>query len=85
MQLTMQLASRLFRLSAAEIWPMATIDAARALDRAGDRGSLEPGKRADVLVWDVAEHGMALDRFGVNLVRTVVKDGRVVTPALPGD
>jgi len=78
MQTTIQLAARLFRLTPAEIWPMATINAAQALDLHPDRGSLEPGKRADVVVWDVPEHGMVLDRFGINLVHTVIKDGRIV-------
>lgn len=78
MQVAMQLGARLFGLDYAEAWLMSTINAARALDRDTDRGSLEPGKRADVLIWDVPEHGMAIHRFGVNLVRTVLKDGIVV-------
>jgi imidazolonepropionase len=77
MQSVMQLAARLYRLGYAEIWHMATINAAHALDRGADRGSLEPGKRADVVVWRVPEHGMVINRFGTNLVDTVVKDGRV--------
>jgi imidazolonepropionase len=82
MQMVMQLAARLFRLSYAEIWHMSTLNAARALDIADDRGSLEAGKRADVLLWSVPEHGMAIDQFGVNLVDTVIVAGRVV--AEPG-
>ncbi len=78
MQVAMQLGARLFGLDYAEAWLMSTINAARALDRDTDRGSLEPRKRADVLIWDVPEHGMAIHRFGVNLVRTVLKDGIVV-------
>ncbi|MDR7420349.1 MAG: imidazolonepropionase [Armatimonadota bacterium] len=78
MQMVMQLAARLYRLGYAEIWHMSTINAARALDRGDDRGSLEPGKRADLVVWRVPEHGMVINRFGVNLVDAVVKDGRVV-------
>jgi imidazolonepropionase len=78
MQAVMQLAARLYRLSYAAIWHMATINAAHALDRGDDRGSLEPGKRADLVIWRVAEHGMVVNRFGVNLVDTVVKDGRVL-------
>ncbi len=78
MQTVMQLAARLYRLSYAEIWHMATINGAHALDRGADRGSLEPGKRADLAVWRVPEHGMVVNRFGVNLVEAVVKDGRVV-------
>jgi imidazolonepropionase len=77
MQAVMQLAARLYRLGYAEIWHMATINGAHALDRADDRGSVEPGKRADLVVWTVPEHGMVINRFGVNLVETVVKDGRV--------
>lgn len=78
MQMVMQLAARLYRLSYAQIWHMSTLNAAHALDRGEDRGSLEPGKRADLLIWRVPEHGMVVNRFGTNLVATVVKDGRVV-------
>jgi imidazolonepropionase len=78
MQEIMRLAARLFRLSYAEIWHMCTINAARALERSHDRGSLEAGKRADIVIWAVPEHGMVINRFGVNLVDTVIIQGRVV-------
>jgi imidazolonepropionase len=78
MQAVMQLAARFYRLGYAEIWHMSTINAACALDRGDDRGSLEVGKRADIVIWKVPEHGMVINRFGVNLVDIVVKDGRVV-------
>jgi imidazolonepropionase len=77
MQSVMQLAARLYRLGYAQIWHMATINAAHALDRGTDRGSLEAGKRADLVMWQVPAHGMVINRFGVNLVNTVVKDGRI--------
>jgi imidazolonepropionase len=78
MQEIMWLAARLYRLSYAEIWHMCTINAAKALDRSHDRGSLETGKRADIVVWSVPEHGMVINRFGVNLVDTVIINGQVV-------
>jgi len=78
MQMVMQLAARLFRLGYAEIWNMCTLNAARALDLSHERGSLEPGKRADVVVWSVPSHGMVINRFGVNLVETVVAGGTIV-------
>ncbi len=78
MQTTMQLASRLYRLSYAEIWHMCTINAAKALALEDTVGSIEVGKRADLVVWQVAEHGQVVNRFGTNLVDTVLKDGRVV-------
>jgi imidazolonepropionase len=83
MQTVMQLAARLYRLSYAEIWHMATINGAHALDRGGDRGSIEAGKRADLLIWRVPEHGMVINRFGVNLVDSVIKDGKVVVKGKP--
>jgi imidazolonepropionase len=81
MQMVMQLAARLFRLSYAEIWNMCTLNAAQALDLAEDRGSLEAGKRADVLLWSVPEHGMVINKFGANLVDTVIAGGQVVVEA----
>jgi len=77
-QEVMRLAARLFRLSSAQIWHMCTINAARALERGHDRGSLEVGKRADIVIWSVPEHGMVLNRFGVNLVDTVIAGGHVI-------
>ncbi|HVL59186.1 MAG TPA: imidazolonepropionase [Burkholderiaceae bacterium] len=78
MQIVMQLAARLFRLSYAAVWNMCTLNAARALDLSHDRGSIELGKRADLLVWTVPAHGLAINRFGVNQVDTVIAAGRVV-------
>lgn len=76
MQAVMQIAARLFRLGYAEIWNMCTLNAAASLDRGHDRGSLEPGKRADIVVWRVPEHGMVVHRFGTNMVRDVWIEGR---------
>ena len=78
MQMVMQLAARLYRLDYAQIWNMCTLNAARALDVADDRGSLEPGKRADIVIWSVPTHGLVINRFGVNLAETVIASGRIV-------
>ncbi|OGP80563.1 MAG: imidazolonepropionase [Deltaproteobacteria bacterium RBG_16_54_11] len=78
MQMAMQTAARLYRLGSPEIWHMSTINAAWALDRASDRGSIEVGKRADLVIWKVNHHGMVINRFGVNLVDTVIKNGKAV-------
>jgi imidazolonepropionase len=78
MQTIMQLAARLYRLSYAEIWHMSTINAAAALDRGADRGSIESGKRADLVIWNVPHHGMVINRFGTNLARLVIRNGRPI-------
>ena len=49
----MMLAARLFRLTPEECLAGATREAARALGL-DDRGTLEPGKRADLAVWEIA-------------------------------
>lgn len=83
MQATMQAAARLYRFGYAEIWHMCTINAAVSLGR-GDRvGSLEPGKQADVVVWDVPTHELVVNQFGTNLVHQVVKAGEIVFTAPP--
>ena len=54
----------------------ATINAAAALDRAGQIGSLEPHKQMDAVI---ADGGLAdLIRVGAPVVQTVIKRGRVV-------
>jgi len=78
MQLVMALACRNMRLSPAEAIMSATINAAHALNRADDIGSLEVGKRADIIVLDVPDYRFLGYRFGVNLIDSVIKDGRVV-------
>ena len=50
----MMLASRLFKLTPEECLAGATRNAARALGLLEDRGTLEPGKRADLAVWDIS-------------------------------
>lgn len=78
MQTVMELAARLYRLNYAEIWNMSTLNAAASLDRGHDRGSLEPSKRADFVIWKVPEHGMVIHRFGTNLVDQVFVEGRTI-------
>jgi imidazolonepropionase len=55
----------------------ATRNAALAVDRAG-LGTLRPGAPADLVVADAPNHVHVPYTFGVNLVETVLKDGRVV-------
>jgi adenine deaminase len=52
--------------------------AAAVLGRAHRLGSIEPGKQADLVVLDAPSPKHLVYHFGVNLVRHVVKHGRVV-------
>jgi imidazolonepropionase len=64
-------------LSLEEAITAATINAAYSLDVHADAGSLEAGKRADLVVLRSARL-LDLVRVGVPAIRAVVKDGRVV-------
>lgn len=65
------------RLSVDEAITAATLNAAAALGRADRAGSLEPGKRADLVVHGVPNRYHLVYRFGVPRVRTVIAGGRV--------
>ena len=78
MQLVIALACRLHRLPVASAIRAATLGGALALGLGDEVGSLEPGKRADLLVLDVERHEDLAYRLGRNAVQTVVKGGTVV-------
>jgi imidazolonepropionase len=66
------------KMSPAEAIAAATINAAWAIGMAEEVGSLEPGKAADMTVFDVPDHREIAMPFGSSLVRQVIKRGRVV-------
>jgi imidazolonepropionase len=78
MQIIVSLASMMLRMTPAEAVTAATVNAAHAVGAADEVGSLEPGKLADLVVWEVDDHRAIPYHYGVNLARTVVKRGRVV-------
>ena len=66
------------RLGVDETITATTLNAAHSLGRADRIGSLEPGKRADIVVHAVPSRHHLVYRFGVPRVRTVIAGGRVV-------
>lgn len=77
LQLTMQAAARFYRFGFDRIWYQVTVNPAYSLGRWHDRGSIEVGKRADLVAWRVPERGMVLDQFGHNLVDRVWTGGKL--------
>jgi imidazolonepropionase len=78
MQIVMQLACRLYGFSPAEALYASTVGAAQALRLETDRGSLEPGKLADLQIWDLPTFEDVIYRIGNNAVETVIKRGQVL-------
>lgn len=78
MQMAIALACIEMRVTASEALAAATINAAHASGRAGEVGSLEPGKKADLVLWGLGSVAELPLHFGVNMVDQVIKSGRVV-------
>lgn len=80
MPLVMNLACISMRLTPAEALTAATYNAACAINRQEKVGSLEVGKQADVVLWNVKSYQELQYLFGVNHVKSVWKNGvRVVS------
>lgn len=78
MQTIIALACYQMKMTPAEAIVATTINAAHAVNRAKEVGSLEVGKKADILVLDVPTHKFLGYRYGVNLIDKVVKNGKLV-------
>jgi imidazolonepropionase len=77
MPFVMALACRQMGMTPAEAIVASTINAAHAISLGHEVGSLEPGKKADLLILDIPDYRHLAYRFGTNLVHTVIKAGRV--------
>ena len=77
-QTVVSMACHLLRMTPAEAIVAATINAAHAVNRASEIGSLEVGKTADVAILNVPNHRFLGYSFGVNLVEKVIANGRLV-------
>lgn len=75
---TMTFAALRYRMGAAECLTAATLNPACSLGRGHEIGSLEVGKRADVVVLDTPNHVHLVYDFARNPVRAVVVRGKVV-------
>ncbi len=77
-QVIIALACRQMKMTPAEAITATTINAAHAINRAHEIGSLEPGKKADVVILNIPNHKFIGYRFGANLVDKVIKQGKIV-------
>ena len=66
------------KLTPSEALAAVTVNAAHALGMGDELGSLEPTRQADLVIWRVPNHRQIPYWPAADLVRTVVKRGRVV-------
>ena len=79
MQLVMNLGCLRYRLTPQEVLTAVTLNGAAAIGLADTVGSVEPGKLADLVVWEARDLNYIFYRMGSSLVRRVVKRGEIFT------
>jgi imidazolonepropionase len=81
MLFVLRLGVYLLKMSVEEALNAVTANAAYALRRHGRVGSLEVGKKMDMLLCDVPDYASLVYELGRNPIRHVIKNGRVVVRA----
>ncbi len=78
MQMIMTLGCLKYNMSPAEVLTASTLNAAYAICKESETGSLAPGKWADLVVWDAEDYREIPYHFGGNMVTNVFKRGEKV-------
>jgi imidazolonepropionase len=73
--LAMNMGATLFRLTVEECLMGVTANAARALGKAADIGTLEAGKRADLAIWSIERPAELVYRMGANPLHARIWNG----------
>jgi len=79
MQLTMNIACLKYKMTPAEVLTAVTLNGAAAINRAKTHGSIETGKKADIVIWDAPDLDYIFYRYGSNLTHTLIKNGIAYT------
>lgn len=78
LQIVMTYACFGLRMMPEEIINAVTMNAACSIGREKEIGSIEEGKKADLVIFDAKNLNYLIYHFGVNAVDTVIKDGKTV-------
>lgn len=78
MQFVVNLACLIMRMTPPEAIVASTINAAYSINKGNEVGSLEVGKKADVLIMDIPNHKLIPQYLGINLVEKVIKNGKII-------
>ncbi|MGH7070966.1 MAG: imidazolonepropionase [Acetobacteraceae bacterium] len=72
-------------LTPEELIASVTVNAAHAIGMGREVGTLEAGKRADLLVLEIPDYRMLAFEFGAESIKRVIIDGKVVHARTTGD
>ena len=76
LQFVMNLACLKYKMTPEEMLTAVTLNAAAAIGRAERLGSLEPGKQADLVIWNAPDLDFLGYRMGSNLAGSVIRKGK---------
>ena len=76
MQLTMNIASLKYKLTPEEVLTAATLNSACAINRGSQVGTIEIGKRADIIIWEAPDLDYFIYAFGSNKMFKTIVGGR---------
>jgi imidazolonepropionase len=77
-QLVMSMAVHKLKMNIEETINAVTINGAAALNISDKTGSIDKGKKADMLLFDLSDYRHILYNFGVNNIETIIKGGIVL-------
>jgi imidazolonepropionase len=83
LQLIMSLAALKLKMTAEEIWNAVTVNAAHSIGKGDIAGTLELGKRANFVIWDVPNYQYIPYHFGVNHAECVYAKGNKIWERTP--
>jgi imidazolonepropionase len=78
MPLMMTIACTQMGMTPEEAITAATLNGAAALGLSDQVGSIEIGKRADIILYEIPNYRYLAYHFGINLVTTVIKNGTIL-------
>ena len=78
LQFVINLGCLKYKLTPEEVLTAVTLNGAAAIDMADQVGSVEAGKKGDLVIWDAPDLDYICYRFGSNLAKKVIKRGRVM-------
>lgn len=76
--LMMTMGCILYRMTPREVIQAVTLHAAKSMGRENEIGSLETGKRADLVIFDIPNYRYLPYHFGVDHTEQVIKGGKIV-------
>ena len=78
LQFAMNLGCIKYRMTPEEVLTAVTINPACGIGKGETVGTIEPGKKGDLVIWNAPDFEMVCYRFGSNMVNRVIKCGELV-------